>query len=271
MNNNVPQDITEVVEMIDCPRCGQHKEAAKYDKHICVDCANAENARYTRLRMHQEDWISKAKEAGIDPWLQQPAETPWEYTIWTKYRDSYPGKKPTYGEVAKELNTTYNVVKKVAQRWSFPIRMQLWIAECDRFTMLQRRNEILDMNAQSIDMAKRLRDKLSMAIDSIDPAMVRPSEIGSLLKIATELEQKARLDTISQEELRHGLCVDGENPDVKRVAPKTNDLSEVVNILVNAGALGNITQIGVRETTTTTREVVARDDIGNTADIIQEE
>lgn len=262
--------MSEIVPMIDCPRCGQYKAADSRDKHICVDCAKAENARYTRLRMHQEDWLAKAKEAGIEPWLQQPAETPWEYTIWTAYRDAYPGKKPTYNDIAKQLGTTYNVVKKVAQRWTFPIRMQLWIAECDRITLLQRRTEILNMNAEHISMAQKLRGKLNQAIDMLDPAFIKPSEIGTLAKLASELERKARVDSIAQDELRHDLCVDTENPDLKKVAPKSNDLSEVVGILLNAGALGDISQMGIRTTETKTTEIVVKDSDGNANSIIMD-
>ena len=81
--------------MVNCPRCGQYKPAHQTDRHLCVDCARAENTRVTYYRQHQEDWIANAKENGIDIWAQQPGETQWEFTVWTAYRDSYPGKKPT--------------------------------------------------------------------------------------------------------------------------------------------------------------------------------
>lgn len=263
-------DTAEIV-LIDCPRCGQHKQAHHIDKHICVDCAHAENTRITYYRQHQSDWVAAAKEASIDVWLQQPGETQWEYTVWCAYRDSYPGKKPSYASVAQQLNTTANAVKKIAQRWSFQLRMQAWMSECDRITMAQRRQEILDMNAEHVSMAAKLRRKMNTAIDAIEPTMLKPGEIATLAKLATELERKARIDTISQEEMRRDLFVDNDNPEIKKSPTKQSDLGEVVNILAKAGVLGNITQIGVRETTTTTREVVAKDDTGATAEIIQEE
>lgn len=250
----------EIVALIRCPRCGQDKIADQRDRHICVDCAKAENNRYSCMRMNQGDWMAAAKDAGVDVWLQQPGETQWEYTIWTAYRDSYPGKKPTYGQVAEQLGTTRNVVGKVAQRWSFQARMQAWMSECDRITMAQRRSEILDMNKQHISLAQRLRDKMSMAIDMIDPAAIKPSELNSLLKTAAELEAKARVDTLAQEDMLRDLSRDVENPNLKKSPTKQNDLSEVVQILLSAGALGSVTQIGVKETTTTTREVVAKGD-----------
>jgi hypothetical protein len=171
--------------------------------------------------------------------------------VWSAYRDSYPGKKPTYNQVAEQLNTSYNVVRKISQRWSFPARMQLWMTEVDRITMLQRKEEILSMNKEHIDMATKLRDKLGTAINAIDPATLKPSDIASLMKLSTELERKARLDTEAQEELRNNLLVDTNNPELKKAQTKQTDLGEVLQILVKAGAL-----VGIRET----REVVVKTD-----------
>jgi hypothetical protein len=246
------------------------KIASSRDKHLCVECANAENTRITYYRQHQEDWVAAAKEQGIDLWLQQPGETQWEYTVWVKYRDSYPGKKPSYGSVAEELGTTYNVVKKIAQRWSFPMRMQAWMVECDRITMLQRRDEVLNMNKEHVDMATTLRDKLKKAIDTIDPVALKPGEIASLAKLATEMERKARIDTIAQEEARQPLLVDQSNPGLKKGnETKKDDLQEVMSILIKAGALGDVTHIGVRRTETT--EVALVDKDGQSSSVVMED
>ena len=259
----------EVVPLIECPRCGQTKPRHHIDQHLCVDCVKAENNRYSYQRMHQDNWMDVAKEAGLDLWSQQPGETQWEFTVWQAYRDSYPGKRATYTDIARQLGTTYNVVKKVAQRWSFPMRMQAWITECDKMTMLQRRQEVLDMNKDHVDMAARLRQKLSSAIDQIDPGALKPGEIASLAKLAAEMERKARIDTIAQEEMRRELMTDTENPDLKKSPTKSSDLSEVVGILLKAGALGDVTTIGVKETKTT--QVVVGDSDGNLSGIEMEE
>lgn len=247
----------EVVPMIECPRCGMLKPRALRSPHMCVDCEKAENSRITYYRQHQENWMDVAKEAGLDLWVQQPGETQWEFSVWTAYRDSYPGKRATLSEIARQMNTTYNVVKKIAQRWSFPVRMQAWMQECDRITLLQRRQEVIDMNKDHVDMAARLRSKLSVAIDQIDPMTLKPGELASLARLATEMERKARLDNISQEELRRDLVVGDENPELKKSPTSQGDLSEVVSILLKAGALGDITTIGVRKTETT--EVVVKE------------
>jgi len=238
-----------------CARCGQDKEP--FERDLCEECVKAENCRLTYYRQHQGDWIAAATEQGLAPWLQQPGETQWEYTLWTKYRDSYPGKKPTYAAVAAELKTTYNVVHKVAQRWSFQARMQIWMTECDRITMLQRKDEILGMNKDHITMAAKLRAKLDIAIDMLDPMMLKPSEVASLAKLSTDLERKARLDTEAQEALRRDLVVDTTNSELKKTPTKPGDLSEIVQILLKAGVL---TAVGVKETVTREAIMVQSDE-----------
>lgn len=250
------------VGWITCPKCGQFKEAHHTDKHLCVDCVKAINNRVSYQRQHR-DWIAEAHEQGLDTWLQQPGETQWEYTVWVAYRDSYPGKKPSYSGVAKQLETTYDSVRKIAMRWDFQARMQMWIAECDRVTMSQRRAEILEMNKEHVDMASTLREKLKTAIGKIDPLTLKPGEIASLAKLSTDMERKARIDTIAQEELQRSLVAGTENPDLKKAQTKQGDLSEIVGILLKAGALGEITQIGIRETKTT--EVALVDKSGQVA------
>lgn len=230
-----------------CKRCGREGvEPYPSNPGICVECAKAENNRYSSLRRHQTDWLVVAQEAGIDPWEQQPGETQWEYTVWTAYRDSYPGKRPSYSDVAKLLDTTYEVVKKVAQRWTFPVRMQKWMRFVDTSTLAQRKQDMLDMNRRQIDMAKLANDKINAALAALQPELMKPSEIASLMKIAAELERKARVDTEAQEEAIRDIH---EDPEAKRNKKPANvqDLSEVATILANAGVL--------KVTQTTTTEV----------------
>lgn len=273
MNLTAPEERTVDIEqaVTKCRRCGMEKIADARDKHLCVDCARAERNRYSYIRKNQGDWMEAAKDAGIDVWLQQPGETNWEYTIWSAYRDSYPGRLRTYSEVAEEVGTTKAFVATVAQRWTFAMRMEAWKAECDRITMAQRHAQILAMNAEHISMAQRMRDKLSVAIDNIDPLTLKPSEITQLAKLATDLESKAQLSAQAQEEQQAAQVVVAggavTNPDEKNSPTKQSDLAEVVGILLKTGALGSITQIGVRETTT--REVVAKSADGDEASIIQ--
>ena len=255
----------ELVEIITCRQCGQQKPASKKTPGWCVDCERAYNNRYSYRRQHNGDWLEIAKENGLEVWERQPGETQLEWSIWLAYRDSYPGAKPTYRGVAEKVGSTYDYVCSVASRWSFNMRMQAWIAYCDSITLAQRRQEVLSMNADHIAMATKLRAKMHAAIDNIDPRELKPGELSSLLKTMAELERKAQLETLSIEQQQSDGFVDADNPNIKKSPTKQADLGEVVSILLKAGALGDITQIGVRQTETKTTELVMRDNDGNEA------
>ena len=248
-----------------CPRCGRDNvEPHPTDKHLCVDCVHAENNRLTYFRQNQDEWLTVANESGLDPWTQQPGETQWEYTIWVAYRDSYPGKRPVYSDVAKQLDTTYSVVQHIAQRWSFPVRMQLWMRFVDQTTLAQRTQEILDMNKEHIDLAHLANGKLKQAIEALEPATMKASEISSLLKTTSELERKARIDTVAQEEIQRELYIDPEQKRQKAVASRS-DLAEVAQVLAAAGVLG-----GMKIKKTTTTEVTVDDAINVDAEVLNE-
>lgn len=274
MNEIIPveaQIVDAPVLLETCPKCGRHSVEVAHNpknRHICIDCEKAENNRYMRLRQHQPEWQEIAKASGLELWEQQPNETQWEYSVWLAYRDSYPGKKPSYGDAAAQLNTTYDAVRKIAARWQFNVRLQAWMRHCDELTLTQRHNEILEMNREHVDMAARLRAKLSQAIDQIDVYSLKPSDLNSLFKTAAELERKARVDTIAQEEMRNALSQDNGNPELQKTQTKQEDLGEVVKILMKAGVLGDVTQAGIRQTTTT--EIVVRDDSGNESSFVGE-
>lgn len=235
--------------LIKCRRCGQEKTPHKTNKHLCEDCVKAENNRISYYRYHNFNWIDVAKEAELELWERQPAETDREWQIWLAYRDMYPSKRPSYREVAEQLGTTVAVVKKVAARWDFPVRLQAWAKYVDNLILKQRQQEILDMNKKHIEMAQALNEKLAIAINAIDPYELTPKDIKGLLQLSTELERKARLN--NPDVIRPDLTDD--NPDLKESPTKIEDLSEVLDILVKANVFKTI---GVKHTT----EIVVKED-----------
>lgn len=225
-----------------CEKCGQESET-----NICPTCSSAQKSRNNYLRQHQTNWLEVAEESGIDPWLQQPGETQWEYTVWCAFRDAYPGKRPTYNDVAVQLDCTPKAVQHISQRWTFTVRMQLWMKHVDDITLQQRRQEILDMNAVHIGMATKLNEKLARAIDLVEPEILKPGELVALAKLATELERKARVDSVAQEVImRDAAAPLAAAAEIDAKKTKTGDLAEVIQILQKSGALGDI---GIKQTT----------------------
>ena len=232
------------------------KEAHESNPHLCVECVHLEDNRLTYYRQHNFNWMDVAKEAELDVWERQPSETDREWQVWLKYRDAYPSVKPSYRLVAEDIGTTLNVVKKIGMRWTFPARLQAWAKYCDGLTMAQRQKEIVDMNKKHIDMATTLREKLKTAIDLINPATLEPKDIQGLFKLSTDIERKARLDDVYVKPVE----LDDSNSILKKAPTKTEDISEILQILGKAGMLGAGMQVGVRKTTTTTSEVIVKGD-----------
>ncbi|MNI74943.1 hypothetical protein D3C73_1310590 [compost metagenome] len=117
--------------------------------------------------------------------------------------------------------------------------------------MRKRQEEIVGMNESHVSMAATLNAKLKTAIDGIQPASLSPKEIQGLMKVATDLERKARLDTTSVTP----VVSDDKNPNLQDTKVPTDNLQEIVAILGAAGVLNNF---GIRQTTTT--EVVVKGD-----------
>jgi tRNA splicing endonuclease len=137
--------------------------------------------------------------------------------------------------------------------------MQLWMHFVDVTTMAQRKEQMLTMNKKHIDMAMAINEKLSAAIDNIDPVGMKPAEISSLFKVAADLERKARIDNEAQDAMQREIFVDPEQKKQKKTV-KTEELGEIAQILMNAGVLK------VTKTTTTEVKVDNAIDVEATVD-----
>lgn len=251
-------------KMITCVRCGLEKEPHKLHKDVCVDCIRLENNLVSYNRQQNEGWMDIAKEACIEVWERQPGETDLEWSVWLAYRDAYPGRKPSYRQVAEDLTLSVGSVQKIGARWDFSVRMQAWARFVDNLTLQKRQQEILSMNQKHVTMAMTLNEKLARAIERIDPEVLKPSELSSLMKIATDLERKARLDQVVVEQQASaavGVVDPSDRNSTKDQTAKKEELQEVVDILMKAGVLGGVgSTVGVRQVTTTTTEVISKDD-----------
>ncbi len=238
--------------LITCRRCGgENVEAYTPTASICEACAFEDNTRMLSLRRDNSGWMQLAADSGLDLWDQQPEETDWEHEIWAEYMRCYPGAKPTYGDLADRLGVSRGVVVSAARRWDYAARMQAWMQHVDAETLAQRRAAGVTANAAYISMAETLREKMRHAIDVIVPETLRPAEINALVKTAFDLEKKAGLDQESLVATGREAWVDEGAKELKKSDTPTSDLAEVIAILAKAGALGDITRIGVRKTEVT--------------------
>lgn len=235
-----------------CPRCSTEQPQEDFRNGVCEKCSKLERSRAYHIQKNT-NWVELAEEAGLDLFERQPGETDNEYAAWAVYRDMYPNEKPSLKVAAERCGLSYSSMKNISSRWSFATRMQAWIQSVDEHLMNQRRNEILAMNEQHMGMAMKLNEKIAQAIDHIQPEYLAPKDINALMKTASELERKARVDQMQMIAAGNPNSGSDENPDLKKTQVKTSDISEIIKILGTAGVMGDF---GVKQTTTT--EVVVK-------------
>lgn len=234
---------------ITCLHCGRDDVLETlFQVGMCVDCYVKISNRNTELaRWGNQNWREAAEAAGVRLYEQLPNETPFEYRRFCVYRDLYPSTRPTVKEAARLLNEPYATVLGTSSRWHWHDRLQEWINECDRITLEQRRQEMLDMNKRHIELARIADSKVRAALESMDPRTMKPSEVNSLIKTMAQLERESRVDTIAQEELRSQITHGSDNPELKKSPTKVDEMGDVLNVLLQAGVLDSAS-IGLKTT-----------------------
>lgn len=226
-----------------CAKCGSENNPSPKEPTLCRSCVAVEKQNTALSRKINSDWMDIAKDLGLEIFERQPEETDTEWRIWDAYRSMYPGKLPTYKELEEIVGISQGTIVKAAQKWSFKVRLASWARYADADIQEKRIIAIRGMNEKHISMAETITEKLKTAIEVLDPTFLKPSEIVSLFKVATELERKAV--TYVDERVDNMVVETAAN---SKQLTKPEDISEIVSILQAAGVLSG-KNIGVKQTT----------------------
>lgn len=227
-----------------CEKCESTMDKSVADERYCNNCYKTEAKNTAMAKSVNAHWMEQSELVGLELFERQPEENDTEWLIWTTYRQHYPMRMPTWSELANECGVAVSTVIRAAQRWSFATRLQSWARFTDSDMMENRIAAIKEMNERQLDMAQRLQVKLSEAIDFVDPTSLRPNELVSLLKAATDLDRRI---TMALPEKVEGTIVQTQDKDV--VATKPEDMSQIIQILQTTGILDS-KSIGIEQTTT---------------------
>lgn len=228
-----------------CRVCGRHDDRSIKDATLCNKCYTKHAKNSAVATKTNSGWMEQSEAVGLALFERQPTESDLEWMIWSKYRDHYPMRLPTWTELAKEVGCGVAAVLNAANKWSFKVRMQSWARYTDDANLESRAAAIKQMNERQVDMADRLLTKLSSAIDQIDPMLLKPGELVQLMKVATELER--RIITATPEKVEGTVATAAQK---QSQLTKPEDLSEVVGILAKTGLLPG-QGLAVEQTTTT--------------------
>lgn len=182
-----------------------------------------------------QDWQTLSRSLGLELYERQPEESDNEWLAWITYREYYPGKLPTMSELAQKLHMTVATLLKYSQKWNWKVRMIHWARATDADSMSQRRDAIKEMNRQQLEITQTMMSKLVEAMDYLDPATMKPSEITNMMKFATGLQKE--INTYVDEKIDQPAL--DANTVKQAQLTKKEELSDVAQILASVGLLGN--------------------------------
>lgn len=226
-----------------CEKCGTTTFQSISDSRYCTECYTQETKNTKLAQRTNANWMEQAAELGLAIFERQPEESHNEWRIWTKYREYYPRKMPTWSELAAACGVVTSTVVRAANKWSYRVRLAAWASYTDSEIQDKRIEAIKEMNQKQLSMAQTIQDKLATAIDRLDPNILRPGEIVNLFKVATELER--RVTTYVDEK------VESESAEARArqvSLTKPEDLNDVIGVLKSAGLLDG-KNIGIEQTT----------------------
>lgn len=197
-----------------------------------------------------QDWQSLSRQLGLELYERQPEESDNEWLAWITYREYYPGKLPTMSELARKLHMTVATLMRYSQKWNWKVRMIHWARAMDAEGMSQRRDAIKEMNRQQLELTQTMMNKLTEAMDYLDPAVMKPSEITNMMKFATGLQKE--INSYVDEKIDQPAL--DANTVKQSQMTKKEDLSNVAEILASVGLLDG-KKIGIKTT-----EVIIKED-----------
>lgn len=228
-----------------CSSCGGTTQRSIRNPQLCATCYAKQAEQTELMRRTNEGWMEQANQLGLALYERQPEETDNEWIVWEKYRSYYPLALPKWTTLAKEVGLSVAFVTKTAQRWNFKARMIQWARAVDSEGQEKRIRAIREMNEKQLSMAQRLQEKVSAAIDEIDPSLLRPNELVALAKFGAELERN--ITTYHEEKVESTQVAATEQ--VKQ-RTKAEDLQEVMAILQQTGVMPSGKVVGIEQKTT---------------------
>ena len=231
-----------------CVECGNSNIAERSPKRpaVCNRCYENEVTNTALSRKTNEGWMEQSEALGLAVYERQPEETDEEWRIWQEYSRHYPLRLPKWTELAAACGCSVGKVTRAANRWNYKARMIAWARFVDSDTQEKRITALREMNEKQLSMAQSIQEKLTQAIDMIDPQLLKPNEIVNLFKVSVELERKIRA---TQEEK-----VESTSQDTKatvKTRTSAENIAEVLSILENTGVMPEGKKIVGVETKTT--------------------
>lgn len=137
-----------------------------------------------------------------DLWDRQPDETAKAFEAFCVYRDLGPGR--SIPQVGQKLGKSEGTLEPWSSKYEWVKRATAWDAEQDRRAREAQIKEIVAMRKRHAKIAAKALEKVSAALECVDPENVSNSDIARLMDVASKLERLSRGDVGDVIEERDG-------------------------------------------------------------------
>lgn len=135
-------------------------------------------------------------------WERQEGETTKAYAAFCVYRDL--GSDRSLSKAAESLGKSKPMMEQWSSKYDWVKRAEAWDDEQDRIARKKNTEEIVRMRKRHAKIAQAALEKVSAALEYIDPENISNSDIARLMDTASKLERLSRGDVGDVIEERDG-------------------------------------------------------------------
>lgn len=135
-------------------------------------------------------------------WDRQPGESAKAFEAFTVYRDLGPSRSIV--KTGRKLGKNRVTLEQWSSKFSWVERSAAWDGEQDRVARQAQLDEIKKMRKRHAQVAKKALEKISQALDMMDPEGMSDSGMARLMDTASKLERISRGDVGDVIEERDG-------------------------------------------------------------------
>lgn len=132
---------------------------------------------------------------------RQEGESKQAYEAFTVYRNL--GITRSLKEVANQLGKHRSLIERWSKNNNWVDRAQVFDDEMDRRAILQNEQERKEMIIKHTEIARRMLEKVKIAVEALNPETLTANEIVKLFEIAVKIERLSRGESTDVSEITH--------------------------------------------------------------------
>lgn len=136
------------------------------------------------------------------PWERQDGETPKAFEAFCEYRDLGPNR--SIAKTGQKLGKNLTTLSEWSSKYDWVKRVAAWDVEQDRIAREAQIKEIVAMRKRHAKIAERALEKVTEALETINPQEMTHADMTRFMDVASKLERISRGDVGDVIEERDG-------------------------------------------------------------------